>query len=115
MNKTLKKIIIAVACGLSAVGIFFLGFFAYWALLSDNQRAVLSIVKNYEEHYYFEEDNYVDKIADTLLDKYSTYYSKEEYQAIKQQAAGVNVGIGLSFESDTLNVKNVILNGKIIK
>lgn len=110
MNNTLKKIMIGVACGMIAVGIFFIGFFSYGALLTKNQRAVLSIIKNYEKYYYFEEDGSPYKVADALLDEYSEYYSVDDYTQVDKQSKGLNVGVGLAFKSNTLDVISIIAN-----
>jgi carboxyl-terminal processing protease len=36
-------------------------------------------------------------MADSILDKYSDYYTKEEYDIIKKSAKGIRYGVGLAF------------------
>ena len=55
------------------------------------------------ENYYFDEPDLsytqtsLKAIADTYLDRYSEYYTKEEYEAVQKSNAGSKSGVGISY------------------
>ena len=110
MNKKLKKILIPIICVIGSVAVFFLGFFTREFTYSDVQRAVLNILDKYEKFYYYEDENVVDTISDAIFDKYSTYMTKEEYEAIKSEANGETQGIGVGFNVGSLKIVSVTTN-----
>ena len=110
MNKKLKKILIPIICVIGSVAVFFLGFFTREFTYSDVQRAVLNILDKYEKFYYYEDENVVDVISDAIFDKYSTYMTKEEYEAIKSEANGETQGIGVGFNVGSLKIVSVTTN-----
>lgn len=110
MKSKLKKILIPIICVIGSVAVFFLGFFTRELTYSNVQRAVLSILDKYEKYYYYEDENVVDIISDAIFDKYSTYMTKDEYEAIKTEASGETQGIGVGFNVGSLKIVNVTTN-----
>ena len=58
----------------------------------------------------FDEQDYADALVKGLLDEYSNYYTKEEYQKILNEDAGRKNGIGLTFISNGTTIFSVIGN-----
>lgn len=110
MKSKLKKVLIPIICVVCSVAVFFLGFFTRELTYTDVQRAVLSILDKYEKYYYYEDENVVDIISDAIFDKYSTYMTKEEYEAVKSEANGETQGIGVGFSVGSLEIASVITN-----
>lgn len=110
MNKPLKNIIVAVCVTIIAGGIFLLGFFAREWTFSDTQRAVLNLLDKYEKYYFYKDEDVLDLIEDAILDDYSAYYTKSEYESVKSRALGENFGIGLSFNYGSLKIVDVVMN-----
>ena len=110
MNKKLKIVLICIISTLTLVGTFFAGFFVREFTIDKDARAAMYLIEKYKKHYYFEEDGIVDIISNSLLDKYSSYYSKEEYDLIKRSAKGYTEGVGLTFYSDTSVISEVLSN-----
>ena len=60
-------------------------------------------LKTIKEYYYFDEPDIgytqtsLKAIADTYLDRYSEYYTKEEYAEVQKSNAGSKSGVGLSY------------------
>ena len=60
-------------------------------------------LKTIREYYYFDEpdeaytETSLKAIADKYLDRYSEYYTKEEYEEIQKSNAGSKSGIGISY------------------
>ena len=109
MNKV-KKILVPILIALSLVGSYFVGFFTRDLTFTDLQRSVLYMLEKYEKYYYYQDDNVVDVISNAIFDKYSTFYSKEEYDSILKTASGKNFGIGLGFIGNTLTIEKVYVN-----
>ena len=105
-----KKILVVLLSVCSLVGAFFLGFFARGLSYQGVQRALFNILDKYYSEYLYSEDDVIDIISDALFDKYSTFYTKEEYDKKKQEALGDRVGLGISFLSPSLKIYSVILN-----
>ncbi len=110
MNKKLKIVLICIISTLTLVGTFFAGFFVREFTIDKDARSAMYLIEKYKKHYYFEEDGIVDIISNSLLDKYSSYYSKEEYDLIKRSAKGYTEGVGLTFYSDTSVISEVLSN-----
>ena len=110
MKTKLKKILIPIICVVGSVAVFFLGFFTREFTYSDVQRAVINIIDKYEKYYYYEDENVVDIISDAIFDKYSTYMTKDEYEAIKSEANGETQGIGVGFNVGSLKIVSVTTN-----
>ena len=110
MNKKLKIVLICIVSTLTLVGTFFAGFFVREFTIDKDARAAMYLIEKYKKHYYFEEDGIVDIISNSLLDKYSSYYSKEEYDLINRSAKGYTEGVGLTFYNDTSVISEVLSN-----
>ncbi len=110
MKGKVKKIIIPIVSVLGAVLIFFMGFFTRELTYSNLKRTVLSILDKYEKYYYYESDDVVDVISDAIFDNYSTYMTKEEYEAVTKEALGKNQGIGVGFNAGSLEIVSVVTN-----
>lgn len=115
MKPRLKKVLSIILIILSIVGVYFLGFFTRELTYTKVERAVLSILDKYQKYYYFEQDSVVKDIANAILDEYSTYYSKEEYQEIEMDASGKSLGIGIMVNSKNLEIVEVIKNSPCFK
>lgn len=101
-----KKIFIGIATALIVAISFTLGFFTRIWTMSEKERTVAWVISMIDGHYYCEEegkvkeftaDDYVQAIVDGLLDKYSDYYTAEEYSDVLQTDEGNNFGIGVKF------------------
>lgn len=107
----MKKILAIIVSIVFAVGVFFAGYFL--GTYTDKDVATLKFVlENYKNYYLNEEENYLDIMIDSLLanDKYSEYYSKEEYEIIKKSAEGKQAGVGISLNGTTLEITKVVGN-----
>ena len=110
MKSKTNKILIPIIAVLSAVLIFFLGFFTRELTYSSLKKTALNILDKYEKYYYYESDDVIGVISDAIFDKYSTYMTKEEYQLVTENAYGRNQGIGVSFAGSSLKISNVLYN-----
>ena len=113
-NKPSKtKIAITVVIAICiAIVIFFFGFGTFYLTLSPAQREAMWFIGNVDKHYlcYDEEtgeiksftaEDYLEKLSE-LVDKYSNYYTKEEYTEVISTSKGNRYGIGLYFSLDVL-------------
>ena len=105
-----KKTLIVIICVLLVVCSFFGGFAAgYFAdnNLTNSLNWVTSMIdKNYcyydEEtgtYKNFTDEDYADAIVKTLLDKYSDYYTEQEFTDVVYTSLGNNYGTGIYFYS----------------
>ncbi len=108
--KNKGKILLKILPYFLAVITFFTGVLVGNLFLDKDVRAVKNLVEKYKQYYYFEEGNIVDIISSTLLDDYSTYYTKEEYKKIKDGAKGYTDGIGIRVDNQTKRIKMVLGN-----
>ncbi len=85
---------------------FCLGFFARsWT--NPDLAALDFISRQYKKNYLDADENYVSTMANSVLDRYSRYYTAEEYDALKQSDKGVRAGIGATFLRDGLTIYSV--------
>ncbi|MBR7136363.1 MAG: hypothetical protein IKD14_04470 [Clostridia bacterium] len=89
---------------------FFMGFVVGQRAYPEDIETINYIIDMYKKHYYEESDDIVQIIEDALLDKYSTYYTAEEYDLIKQSARGAREGIGISVYPETKQIAIVAGN-----
>ena len=80
------------------VVIFFAGYFTHYFSLDKNLRSLQFFLSTYNKHYYYadEDKNILDLLSETLLDNYSDYYTKEDYEAYRTSLNGSHVGFGFS-------------------
>ena len=102
-KRTVKIIISVLVAVLFAVAVFFAGFGVSRLTLTPEQKSLGWIMDTIEENYYFYDDfggadagslSY-DGIAGRL-DRYSAYYTREEYEAMQADNDGEKSGIGVS-------------------
>ncbi|MBO5889010.1 MAG: hypothetical protein J6Q58_02595, partial [Clostridia bacterium] len=110
MNKNAKKILIGILIVIIAVGSFVGGYLTNYYSTNDDLRAIRDLITKYKNYYYYDDGDLVKEISDAILDEYSTYYTKEEYSQIISSAKGNYKGIGLSFNSKTLEITTVVGN-----
>ena len=96
------------AC-LTALGIalcsFFAGAFVNYLSMDGELRTLLKLKERIQKSYYrdvSDEEFYnvlFDAVSDNLLDEYSWYLSREEYQQAQESAKGNQSGVGLVFST----------------
>lgn len=115
-NKKSLKIALSVifAAVFIALG-FGAGFLTSRLTLDKDLDKIDFILDNYRKYYYDEKENVVGIFSDALLDRYSTYYTKEEYAAIissdKGEREGLGVVIGERKDGDDVKIVIVDLYG----
>ena len=111
MNKILKRVIASVLIVCAVVGVFFLGYFFKDITMDGELREVYQFLQTYKKHYLYDEDgNLVKDISNAILDDYSVYYTKEEYERVNAEGYGNMTGIGLSFKGNSLKIYKVTGN-----
>ncbi len=94
--KTILSIGIAVTCFVAGLG-------ASYLFMDEEMRALMQIKRKVQDEYYYDitdEEFYgalFDTINEDLLDPYSEYMTKEEYQIQKSQSAGNYSGTGIVY------------------
>ncbi|MBR7186254.1 MAG: hypothetical protein IKD43_02035 [Clostridia bacterium] len=94
-----KRAVVVLGCILLAVFFFFTGWYAHWFSLSENARNLLWAIETATNGYYQpvdEEALYQHFFEVFALDPYSTYYSKEEYNAVLNANGGQGADTGIS-------------------
>ncbi len=110
LSRSTKLTIIASVCTALIVGASFtLGFFTHYWSQSDALNTLNWIIQTIEGTYYYDEgsgelktftaDDYAHGLVNGLLDKYSTFYTKEEYSDVVATNKGNNYGVGISVTS----------------
>ena len=111
MNKIKKRIIASVLVACALVGVFFLGYFFKDITMDSELREVYQFLQTYKKHYLYDEDgNLVKDISNAILDAYSEYYTKEEYERAMSESDGNMSGIGVSFRGYNLKISSVAGN-----
>lgn len=111
-NKPSKKTIAitSVIAICIAVIMFFLGYGTFYLSLSPAQRETLWFVGMVDKHYYcydeekgevktFTAEEYLENLS-TMVDAYSTYYTREEYTEVISTSKGNRYGLGIYFASN---------------
>ena len=83
------------------------GYSTRYATEDKDIRSIRYILDCYKKYYYFEQDDVVDIIAGALLDQYSAYYTKEEYELVQKASKGQREGIGVSVSKATTEIVEV--------
>ncbi len=110
MNKKVKIALVSVCGVLVAAGVFFAGFFTGRSALDKDVATLNYIISMYKKYYYEEQDDIIGLVESVLFDKYSEYYTKEEYEIIKKTSLGRREGVGFSYNSQTNVITQVIGN-----
>ena len=97
MKTKLKKILTPIICTIVLALAFGAGFLTSRLTLQKELNDIEYILAMYRAYYYEEADDVVGVFADSLLDAYSRYYTKEEYELIKKADAGNREGIGIVY------------------
>ena len=96
---------------ITGIVMFFAGFLTFYLITGRNARSVSWLIKFIDRYgcYYDEEtgemkeftaEDYADAIIDGLLDRYSDFYSAEEYSDVVSTSKGNNFGLGVSFATE---------------
>ena len=114
MSKVTKRIIAVIAFVVFGAGMFFLGFYIR-NLSSPDMVSLKFVIEHYKKYYYEEEENYVEIMANSLLDAYSKYYTAEEYDIVQKGEKGVRVGVGVVVQNreQGVYISRVLLNSPI--
>lgn len=97
-----KKVLWAAIALAAAAVIFFAGFFTYYFTLPAGARSLLWMKDKIDSEYYEDVDDgkfwqaAIDG-ATSLLDRYSAYYTADEYDVVVDSSRGISQGMGLSF------------------
>lgn len=110
MDTKIKRILLSLFAVIIVCFTFFAGFFVGRSALDDDVETLNYIIKMYKKHYYEETDDIVGVIEDALLDIYSDYYTKEEYDIIKATSMGSREGIGISYNVNNFEITQVLRN-----
>ena len=110
-----KKILWAVVAVLAAAALFFAGFFVYYLTLPAQVRSLLWIKDKIDSEYYqdIDDDEFWDAVLDgavSVLDRYSAYYTADEYDVVVDSSRGISQGIGLSFFSGSNMIAEAAYN-----
>ena len=110
-----KKILWAVVAVLAAAALFFAGFFVYYLTLPSEVRSLLWIKDKIDSEYYqdIDDDEFWDAVLDgavSVLDRYSAYYTADEYDVVVDSSRGISQGIGLSFFSGSNMIAEAAYN-----
>ena len=115
MKKKLKIILAVAFSVILLTGTFFLGFFTREWTLSKDARYAMNLIQKYNNYYLYEQSNVIDLIENEILDEYSTFYTKKEYEAVKKSAKGYGLGVGISFVTGTSVIADVLGNSSAEK
>ena len=88
-----KKILSAVVAVVLVVVSFTAGFFIR-NLTNPDLASLDFISREYKKYYLDEKDDYISTMAKSVLDPYSRYYTKKEYDELKQSNKGIRAGSG---------------------
>lgn len=104
MKRPLKVVLAVVGLILFGSGAF-IGGYAFRGVRNPELSTLDFVLSHYKKYYLEESDDYVSVMANSILDKYSAYYTKEEYEIIEKASKGVRSGIGVSFGADSTTEK----------
>lgn len=110
MAKKTKRILIVICSVVIIAGTFFCGYFVGKSGLDEDVKTISYIVNMYKKYYYEKSNDIVGLFEDALFDKYSEYYTKEEYDLVKKTAKGQREGVGFSYNKLTNEITAVLGN-----
>ena len=107
-----KKILAYALCFLAGIGVFWSGWLTHYFSQNERIRSIDFFLNNYDKYYFETRDGETEKdvtkiIADAILDKYSEYYTAEEYAAETKSSRGEKKGLGLTFLSEDFSIYSV--------
>lgn len=105
-----KKVVSIISIVLGIILAFTAGYFSRYILEPKSANITSEIVKIIQNNGYvmdkegnlieLTEEDYADLIVEEFLDKYSHYYTKEEYEKIKNERGGDTSGYGVQIVED---------------
>ena len=114
-GKTLRALTVILAALVIAVASFFAGFFIKGCSQDAQIRSMQWMLDTIEDNYFFYDDFDADAAKNlslyaiaSKLDRYSEYYTKEQYQAQLRDNSGEKSGVGVSYSF--VGGKGVLLN-----
>ena len=107
-----KKIAAYALCFIAGAGVFWSGWLTHYFSQNDRIKSLNFFLNNYDEYYFETRDGEGDKnvtkiLADAILDKYSEFYTAEEYAQETKSSRGEKKGLGLTFLSDKFSIYSV--------
>lgn len=109
-SKKFKIIVSLCAVGIMILS-FFGGFLTHYLIQGKTANELAWLIRTIDGNYYYDEgdgtvrefsaEDYADTLVKQLLDKYSAFYTKDEYTDIISTSRGNSYGAGLSFLRDT--------------
>lgn len=114
ISKKTSVIITVIISVVVAVLAFLGGFFTSRFFTNNSMDELHYIISMYRDFYYdqISDEEMVNLFADSLLDDYSDYYSKEEYDLIKKANYGEHVGVGMDCNRNTHVITRVNYNSR---
>lgn len=104
--KKTRIILSAIVLAAVMVASFFAGYFLR-DVTNPEMASLRFIIEKYKKYYLEESDDFVSIMGNSIIDKYSEYMTKEEYEAVVKSSAGRRKGIGISYNKDTLTISSV--------
>lgn len=118
------KITVSLCAAVIMILSFLCGFLTHYLIQGKTANTLSWLIRTVEDAYYFDEgdgnvktfdtEDYADVLVSRLLDKYSAFYTKDEYEDIIATSKGNNYGVGISFlnasEKTDLSVFKVVGN-----
>ena len=117
----LKKILLPIILTVAIIAAYVGGFFTSSCTTPKVVDKTEEVAWLIHEHAYiydettgefkkYGEKDYADALVSGLLDEYSAYYTKEEYEEVIKEGAGRKNGVGLTFYGDSTSIFSVIGN-----
>lgn len=101
------KITVSLCAAVIMILSFLCGFLTHYLIQGKTANTLSWLIRTVEDAYYFDEgdgnvktfdaEDYADVLVSSLLDKYSAFYTKDEYADIIATSKGNNYGVGISF------------------
>lgn len=107
-----KKIATYALCFVVGAGVFWSGWLTHYFSQNERMRSLNFFLNNYDKYYFETRDGETGKnvtkiLADAILDRYSEFYTAEEYAQETKSSRGEKKGLGLSFLSENFSIYSV--------
>lgn len=97
--------------GVMVLAVFSAGYLTHYFSLDKDLISLNFLLTTYKNHYYKAQDGDItDVIVDCLMDDYSEFYTKEEYQEVVKSSNGDREGYGFSINNSTLTFSQISWN-----
>ncbi len=110
MTKLAKRVIAICVIIVGLAGAFIGGYASRFLFVDDELKNAYYLLEKYKKYYYYDDGELVTDIENALLDKYSQFYTKQEYKDLKEQAKGEMVGIGVQVAVGTTRIIGITGN-----